>query len=110
MYMDNVFGFDKPNLISDTEIEELYTKKSEMTEDKDIQQKLFRASMYDPRKSDIYFSTQEAAVLAEKIAHKLSEMTAIEFMSSSYPYEWLDELPETTIYKIINKSILKSVD
>ena len=106
--MDNVFGFDKVGFLSDSEIEELYTKKSEATLDKDIQAKLFRASMYDPRRSDIYFGTEEAATKAEKIAHKLNKMTLDVFVISSYPCEWLCELPEATILKVTNPSILKS--
>jgi|SRR3990170_271217 len=105
--MDNVFGFNKSKLPTDSEIEELYFKKSEATINKDIQNKLFRASMYDPRKSDIYFGTEEVALKAEQISHKLDEMTTGEFMSSSYPYEWLSELPEVTIYKVTNPSVLK---
>ena len=105
--MDNVFGFDKVGFLSDAEIEGLYTKKSEATLDKDIQAKLFRASMYDPRRSDIYFGTEEAALKAEQIAHKLNEMTTDEFVYSSYSYEWLDELPEATIYKVVNPAIIK---
>jgi len=103
--MDNVFGFNKSKLPTDSEIEELYFKKSEATINKDIQNKLFRASMYDPRKSDIYFGTEEVALKAEQISH--NEMTTGEFMSSSYPYEWLSELPEVTIYKVTNPSVLK---
>lgn len=106
--MDNVFGFDKVGFLSDIEIEELYTKRTELTEDKDIQAKLFRASMYDPRKSDIYFITEEAALKAEQIAHKLNEMTTEVFMASNYPAEWLSELPVATIYKVTNPSILKA--
>lgn len=104
--MNNVFGFDKVGFLSDTEIEELYTKKSEFIKDKDIQTKLFRAIMYDPRKSDIYFGTEEAALKAEQIAHKLNEMTTDEFMTSNYSYEWLSELPEETVYKVTNPSVL----
>lgn len=107
MDINNVFGFDKVAFLSDTEIEDLYTRKSELTKDKDIQAKLFRASMYDPRKSDIYFGTEEAAFKAEQIAHKLNEMTTNEFLVSNYPYEWLSELPEATIYKVTNSSALK---
>ena len=105
--MDNVFGFDKVGFLSDSEIEVLYTKKSEVISDKDIQIKLLRAGMYDPRRSDIYFGTEEAAIKAEKIAHKLNEMDTDAFMSSNYPSEWLGELPEATIYKVTNPSVLK---
>ncbi len=105
--MDNVFGFNKSGFLTDSEIEDLYTMKSEATTDRNIQDKLFRANMYDPRKTDIYFGAEEAALKAEKIANKLNEMTTDEFMSSNYPYEWLSELPEATVYKVTNPSILK---
>lgn len=106
--MDNIFSFSKSCFLSDSEIEELYAKKIESTHDQGIQTKLLRASLYDPRRTDIYFSTQEVATQAEKIAHKLNEMTTDEFMTSSYPYGWLSELPEATIYKVTNPSILKA--
>ena len=108
MDMNNVFGFDKVGFPTDTEIEALYARKSELTDDKDIQAKLLKASMYDPRKSDVYFGTKEAASRAEQIAHELNEMTTDEFMESNYPYEWLEELKGASIYKITSPSILKS--
>jgi hypothetical protein len=108
MDMNNVFGFDKVGFTTDREIEELYSRKSELTDDKDIQAKLLRASLYDPRKSDIYFETEEAASKAEQIAHKLNEMTTDEFMQDNYPAEWLQELQGASIYKIPNPSVLKS--
>jgi hypothetical protein len=52
MNKSNMFGFDKASYLSDSEIESLYTKKSKLTRDKNIQKMLFRASMYDPRRSD----------------------------------------------------------
>lgn len=107
MDMKNVYGFDKVEFPTDTEIEELYSRKSELTDDKDIQAKILRASMYDPRKSDIYFGTVEAASKAEQIAHKLVEMTTDEFMESNYPSEWLSELHGVSIYKIANPSVIK---
>jgi len=107
MDMNNVFGFDKVGFPSDTEIEELYSRKSELTQDRDTQAKLLRASMYDPRKSDIYFGTEEAALKAEQIAHKLNGMTTEAFMTGTYPHEWLSELPMATIYKVTNPAVLK---
>lgn len=104
---ENVFGFNKDGFISDSEIEELYTKKAKATRDKIIQDKLFRALMYDPRKSDIYFGSQEAAEKAEQIAHKLHAMTTDEFLASDYPYNWLDELAGAQILKVTNPGVLK---
>ena len=106
--MDGVFDYKKVGFLSDTEIEAIYAKKSKSINDKSIQQKLFRASIYDPRKSDVYFGSQECALKAEKIADKLNRMPEAVFLSSSYPYKWFDELEGETIFKIVNKKILKS--
>lgn len=107
MDMNNVFGFDKVGFPADDEIEQLYARKSELTDDKDIQAKLLKASMYDPRKSDIYFGTEEEASKAEQIAHKLNQMATDEFMESNYPLEWFSELQGASIYKIANPEVLK---
>lgn len=104
---EDVFGFKKVGFLSDSEIEELYTKKVEATVDKVIQDKLFRALMYDPRKSDIYFGSEEDAHKAERIARKLHEMATNVFLASDYPYIWLDELAGAKIYKVNNSEVLK---
>jgi len=106
---DNVFGFNKDRFLPDSEIEALYLKKSEATNDKAIQNKLTRALTYDPRKSDIYFGSETDAQRAETIAHKLHEMTIDEFLTSDYPYRWLDELVGVQIYKVVNQKVLAEV-
>lgn len=104
---EDIYGFNKDGFLPDDEIEALYIKKSEGTDDKTIQDKLFRALMYDPRKSDIYFGSEEVTHKAEQIAHKLHEMTNDEFLTSDYPYKWLKELAGAQIYKVTNPKVLK---
>jgi hypothetical protein len=103
---NDVYGFNKNGFLSDSEIEELYAKKSERVEDKKTQDKLFHALMYDPRKSDIYFGSEKDAHKAESVAHKLDAMTTETFISSDYPYQWLDELVGTKICKVTNPDVL----
>lgn len=104
---NKVFGFDKTGYSSDSEIEALYQKKSELVTDKTVKDKLFKASLYDPRKSDIYFSSVESANKGKEIANKLHRMTTDEFLGSNYSYQWLDELSGASIFKIVNKNVLK---
>lgn len=108
--MDNVFGFSKDGFLSDSEIEALYAQKSVTIKDKNIQNKLFKALMYDPRKSDVYFGSEEVAQKAEKIAHKLHSMTKKSFLASDYAYKWLDDLKGAKIYKVTNPKVLKKAD
>jgi hypothetical protein len=106
---NQVYGFSKNEFLSDLEIEKLYEKKAEGTNDKSIQDKIFSALMFDPRKSDINFGSEANANKAEAIAHKLHEMTTDEFLTSDYPYKWLDELAGAHIYKVVNpKAITKA--
>lgn len=104
---NKVFGFDKTGYLSDSEIEALYQKKSESIIDKTVKDKLFKASLYDPRKSDIYFSSVESANKGKEIADKLDKITTEEFLSSDYAYQWFDELSGASLFKIVNKSVLK---
>jgi len=108
--MDNVFGFSKDGFPPDSEIEEMYIKTAESVEDRVIQDKLFRALLYDPRRSDIYFGTEEDAHKAEEIAHKLNSMSKESFLTSGYAYEWLDELSGAQIFKIVDPKVLKKAD
>ena len=107
--MDNVFGFSKDGFMPDTDIEALYAQKAVGVNDKNIQNKLFRAQLYDPRKSDIYFGSEKDAHKAEQIAYKLHEMTTDAFLTSDYPYKWLDELAEAKIFKVVNPNVLKQI-
>jgi len=104
--MADIFSFSKKGFLSDSEIEALYIKKAESVKDKVIQDKLFRALMYDPRKSDIFFGSEEDAHKAEQIALKLHSMDQVAFLESDYPHFWLNELSGARIYKIANKEML----
>lgn len=68
--------------------------------------RLQRCLFYDPRLPDVYYGSQEAALTAEKIAVKLHRMTPDEFLSTSYSYLWLDELTGTSLYKVVDPSVL----
>lgn len=105
-----IFGFDKTGYLSDSEIEALYQKKSELVNNKEVQNKLFNASLYDPRKSDIYFSSAESANKGKEIADKLHKITTEEFLNSNYAYQWFDELSGASIFKIVNKNVLKPLE
>ena len=107
MQNSKVFGFDKTGYLSDLEIEALYQKKSELVADKTVQDKLFRASFYDPRKLDVFFDSVESANKGKGIADKLHRMTAEEFLSSDYAYRWFDGLSGASLFKIVNKNVLK---
>lgn len=107
--MGKMFNYEKGGFSTDTEIELLYIDKAKMTSDKTRQEKLFRASMYDPRKSDIYFGSEKAALKAEAIAKNLQKLTKIEFMDSDYPFVWLDELAGESIFKVVNKKKIKLI-
>lgn len=104
---DEVFGFDKTGYLSDSEIEKLYQEKIYLTSNQEIKDKLSKSSMCDPRKSDIYFDSVEAANKGKEIAGKLNNMTKDEFMTSDYSWKWFGELPGGSLFKIINKEILK---
>jgi len=104
---NSVFGFDKSGYLQDSEIEELYLEKLKLVNNKEVQDKLFRASFYDPRKSDIYFSSVESANKGKEIADKLDKMAAEEFLSSDYVYQWFDELSGASLFKVVNKNVLK---
>ncbi|MFH1408187.1 MAG: hypothetical protein ABIG91_04120 [Patescibacteria group bacterium] len=107
MQNNKVFGFDKTGFLSDLEIEALYQKKSELITDKTAQDELLKASFYDPRKSDIYFGSVESANKGKEIADKLHQMTEEEFLGSDYAYQWFDELSGASLFKIVNKNVLK---
>jgi len=109
MNSNSVFGFDKGGYLPDSEIEKLYQEKikSLTNDEKEIGEKLFKASWYDPRRSDIYFDTEDTANKAQEIANKLHSMSKGEFMSSNYSYGWFDELSGASLFKIVNKSVLK---
>lgn len=102
-------------------IEELYEKKidwilklnhSTVTEEiKDkLVKRLQRCQFYDPRLPDIYYGTEESARKAIEIAAKLHTMTEKEFLVSEYPYQWLSELPNVSLFKVVDPSVLTPVE
>lgn len=107
MGIDNTkFGFDKNYNLTDDEIEKWYVERMTSESDKVIADKLFRASLCDPRRSDVYFDSNETAMKAKRIADKLNDLSLDEFSTSNYPYKWLDGLSGGSIFKIINKNVL----
>lgn len=100
--------FDKSSYLSDSEIEKQYREKINSLEDggEETRDKFFKASLYDPRRTDVYFGSKESAEKAQEIANRLHIMSKEEFMASDYPYKWIDELPGVSIYKIVNKKVL----
>lgn len=112
MQNNTVFGINKNSYLTDSEIERLYREKIEALSDneKEIKNKLFKASLYDPRRTDIYFGSEEAANKAQQVGDKLHLMTKEDFMSGDYPYKWIDELAGESIFRIINKKVLSTKD
>lgn len=109
MGTDNTkFGFDKNYDLTDDEIEKRYVERMTSESNKVIADKLFRASLCDPRRSDVYFDSNETAMRAKGIADKLNDLSLNEFSTSDYSYKWLDELSGAGIFKVINKDVLKS--
>lgn len=100
------YSFDKNSCPAIEEIERLYNLKIKNTLDDSLKLKLERALFFDPRKPDIYFGSAKGAQKGEAIADKLNSLSPEEFLSSRYPYEWLDELGGSTLYKIIDPSVL----
>jgi hypothetical protein len=107
--MNNVFSFNKSSYPSIKQIEDLYQKKIELTTDEKIIEKLQKALFFDPRRSDIYFSSEVIANNFHTIADKLSQMTEQEFIESDYPFEWLREVQKDSILKITNPSVVSPI-
>lgn len=103
---NKVFGFDKTGYLSDSEIEKLYQRKLELVTDKAIQNKIFKASFCDPRKSDIYFDSEESANIGKSIADKLNQMSENDFFESDYSWKWFEDLSGDSLFKITNKNVL----
>lgn len=101
-----VFNFDKSGYLPDSEIDKLYQKKLELVTNKTIQDKLFKVSFCDPRKSDIYFDSVESANIGKGIADKLNRMSKSDFLKNDYSWKWIDEMSEGNLFKIINKKVL----
>lgn len=72
--------------------------------------RLQRCLFYDPRLPDVYYGSAEAADKAQQIAQKLHKMTQDEFLASDYPYLWLGELGKASLFKIIDKDVLKPAE
>lgn len=69
-------------------------KEELIGEDKKIFDLLIRASMYDPRRSDVGYGTKEMVEKGQEIAAKLDAMSEEEFMTSPFALEWIDILGE----------------
>ncbi|MBU4099184.1 hypothetical protein KJ980_06060, partial [Patescibacteria group bacterium] len=106
-------SFDKKGYKSKEKIQSQYEKKikvfldgrdeSELThKELDIFNRLQRAMELDPRYPEVYFGLEEESAIGITIADKLNLMTDSEFLISSYPYLWEDELTQKTICRIIN--------
>lgn len=96
-------SFTKNGFKSSKDIESLYDKKIALLmngrdasavnkAEQVILQKLQTARYVDPRHLEVYFGLEEEAEIGVAIASKLESMSKEQFMVSSYPYEWLDEL------------------
>lgn len=115
VYSFNKVGYSDPKVIESlyiTKIEQLLNgrKEADLSEsEKQINLKLQRSIYYDPRLPDVYFVSEETVRKAQQIADKLHKMTQDEFLSGEYSYQWLDELTGTSLYKVIDPSILTSV-
>lgn len=72
--------------------------------------RLQRCQYYDPRLPDVYYGTEEAATKAQQIGEKLHRMTQDEFLSSAYSYLWLDELPNVSLFKVVDPSVLTPIE
>ena len=104
----SLFYFDKTGFKSKKEIESLYDKKikiflegrdeSELSEaELNILNRLLRAKEVDPRYLGTCFGLEDEASIGVNIANRLHIMGDAEFLISSYPYIWEDELPQKTI-------------
>jgi len=100
-----IYTFAREGYRSPEEIANLHRRKMDILlqgrdlsqlydEEKQIFLKLKVASWYDPRLSDVYFSSGDPAKLAETIANKLNKMEDEEFMGSRYPHSWLVEIKD----------------
>lgn len=71
-----------------------------------IVERLKQAKYFDPRHLEICFGLKEENETGIRIAKKLESMTDEEFLISSYPYEWLNELKKKTICRITNEEMM----
>lgn len=118
------FSFDKKGYKSKKEITSQYEKKIKVFLDGrdekelihkelDIFNRLQRAMELDPRYPDVCFGLEEESAIGITIADKLDLITDSEFLISSYPYLWEDELTQKTICRIVNPEateLLESAD
>lgn len=107
-------SFTKKGFKASKEIDILYDKKIALfmngraesrliDSEKALLLKLKQAKYVDPRHVEVCFGLEEEAEIGITIAHKLERMSDEEFLVSSYPYQWLDELKQKTICRITNK-------
>lgn len=100
------YSFDKNSCPAIEQIEKLYNLKIKNTSDGSVKLKLERALFFDPRKPDIFFGSAKGAQKGEVIAEKLNSLSTEEFLSSNYPYQWLDELGGESLFRILDPSVL----
>lgn len=116
-----VSSFDKSGFADAKTIESLYGRMMDkilksnnpaLTEKikGQLVKRLQRCRYYDPRLPDVYYGSAEDAAKAQQIAEKLHRMTPDEFLSSTYSYLWLDDLTGAQLYKVIDPSVLTSVE
>ncbi|MCX6783107.1 MAG: hypothetical protein NTZ20_03915 [Candidatus Levybacteria bacterium] len=110
-------SFTKTGLKSSIDIDSLYNKKMALLlsrrdasalnkAEQVILQKLKTAKYVDPRHLEVCFGLVKEAKIGIAIANKLEAMSEEEFMVSSYPYEWLDQLKRKTICRITNQDAI----
>lgn len=104
-----VYSFDKSGYLASSQIQKLYEQKLKTTLDDHIKPQIQKAMFYDPRRNDIYFSSVVASQKGKIIADKLSSMSEEEFLKSDYSYLWINELAGDSIFKVVNPSVLTSV-
>ena len=99
----SLLTFNKTGYRSSAEIDKLYDHKiallingrsvDELSKrDSLILEKLKQSRYYDPRHLEVCFGLSEEVDKAIVIANNLDSISDEEFMISSYPYEWLEQL------------------
>lgn len=110
-------SFTKTGLKPSIDIDALYDRKIALllngrdesalnAGEQTILQKIKTAKYVDPRHLEVCFGLVKEARIGIAIATKLEAMSEDEFMISSYPYEWLDELKRKTICRITNQDAI----
>ncbi len=114
------YSFNKSDLKKDDHIEDLYEKKIKLflcsrreeslpERDQKILKLLREAQMFDPRYKNVFYPTRKMAIKAMEIAEKLDLLTDEEFLISSYPYTWREEINISRTGKWINKEAAEAL-